>query len=337
MNKSNGEVQAAFANLKLQSGNSTGDGQASDPLSFLNKMESVLSQIDQVKPNDASDQGPAVVKIDDQSSTIGQNAALNKLMAAADETAVESAPQVAGQGTVKDDTKSVKDISKEAENGAVKDNAIRTQEATQPVSESKSKDASLSTGGKDKNAAELMLLNQGDNANIKALKDVVPAKEASEAPKANAAQALTREQEVVNQIVQRLHTNITNRVQEAYIELKPEYFGRAMMKVSVENNQVSVQIQVTSHVVKEALESNFSSLKDSLQEKGFNIGNFNVSVNSNSSGYNPQQEQLPQPQASQAVGLWEYTRELDGQGSAESSTTTSGGYMLGTNRIDYLI
>ncbi len=63
------------------------------------------------------------------------------------------------------------------------------------------------------------------------------------------------------------------------VKLKPEALGKVELKIEVHNDNVIAKFNVASQMVKEAIESNFEDLRNSLKDKGFNDMAFDVNVN----------------------------------------------------------
>ncbi len=66
------------------------------------------------------------------------------------------------------------------------------------------------------------------------------------------------------------------------VKLKPEALGKVELKIEVHNDNVIAKFNVASQMVKEAIESNFDDLRNSLKDKGFSDLAFDVNVNSGS-------------------------------------------------------
>lgn len=65
---------------------------------------------------------------------------------------------------------------------------------------------------------------------------------------------------------------------EMIIKLKPEELGKVELKIEVHKDSVIAKFEVASQMVKEAIESNLSDLKNSLKDKGFGDMSFDVNV-----------------------------------------------------------
>lgn len=212
---------------------------------------------------------------------------------------------------------------------------------TLPKSENLVKELNLALGfgkkGLDKNQQDFSSLGAG-GLFIKNLEGSLD----SQALKAALTNAQVvenvRAQEVVDQVAQKIHTSLKAGVQEALVELRPEHLGKALMKVSLENGKVSVRFEVSSNVVKEMLESNFSMLKDSLRNKGFSMENFSVSVNADTRGSSQQpKEQYVQPQAHGMGWLDDSESEMEVAGVSTTQTVSAPNYYVEQALVNYLI
>lgn len=87
-------------------------------------------------------------------------------------------------------------------------------------------------------------------------------------------------QNIMDQVMQgtKLQLNPTENGQQIMLRLRPEELGNVNLKISVEKGILMAEFQVESQIVKEALESNMSDLKQSLAEKGYSIEGMQVSV-----------------------------------------------------------
>ncbi|PAB61269.1 flagellar hook-length control protein FliK [Anaeromicrobium sediminis] len=94
---------------------------------------------------------------------------------------------------------------------------------------------------------------------------------------------------VIEQIVEKASVNLKENGSEMTINLRPEHLGKITMKIEVEREMVVAKIVAENQVVKETLESNFQNLKDSLEEKGFSIGEFSVDISKDDSNESAQQ------------------------------------------------
>lgn len=87
---------------------------------------------------------------------------------------------------------------------------------------------------------------------------------------------------IFNQVIESAKINISEDVSEMVIKMKPDNLGKLSMKIVVERGIVVARFDVESQIVKEAIESNLEDLRNALKDKGFEIQQFDVSVNKDS-------------------------------------------------------
>ncbi|MBF8983094.1 flagellar hook-length control protein FliK [Lutibacter sp. B2] len=92
--------------------------------------------------------------------------------------------------------------------------------------------------------------------------------------------------QIVKQVSDKIEVMIGEKRSEMSLQLEPENLGKLSMKIAVEKGIVMAKIVAESQIVKEVIESNFKMLKDSLEEKGFNIQQLDVSVGQDNSQEN---------------------------------------------------
>lgn len=73
---------------------------------------------------------------------------------------------------------------------------------------------------------------------------------------------------------------------ELKIQLKPESLGKLTLNLVLEKGVMTAKFVTENNQVKEVIESNFSELRDALQEKGINIQNLSVSVSQDGRWFN---------------------------------------------------
>ena len=106
----------------------------------------------------------------------------------------------------------------------------------------------------------------------------------------NNTQNVENPEEVIKQITEKAKFFITEDKSEVVIKLKPDHLGKVSLKISIENGNISAKFLAESEKVREMLESNFNSLKDSLNKQGLNIQNLSVSVGNSNKERNFEQE-----------------------------------------------
>ena len=88
------------------------------------------------------------------------------------------------------------------------------------------------------------------------------------------------EQDVLDQVTEKLEVSLFDNKSEMVIKLKPADLGKVTVKISIENGVMNEKFLSDSIKVKEALESILNNLKESLKDQGLNVQDLNVSVDS---------------------------------------------------------
>ncbi|MCQ2979463.1 MAG: flagellar hook-length control protein FliK, partial [Clostridia bacterium] len=94
--------------------------------------------------------------------------------------------------------------------------------------------------------------------------------------------------EVAKQMVKGIEVKLSENVQEMHVKLDPENLGKVNLKIVAENGLVTAKFEAESQKVKEIIESNLSLLKESLEKRGIQISNLEVSVGQNMQGNSSQ-------------------------------------------------
>lgn len=87
---------------------------------------------------------------------------------------------------------------------------------------------------------------------------------------------------IFNQVIENVKINISENISEMVIKLKPDNLGNLSMKIVIERGILIAKFDVESQIVKQAIEANLEDLRSALNDKGFEIKEFNVSVNQDS-------------------------------------------------------
>jgi flagellar hook-length control protein FliK len=83
---------------------------------------------------------------------------------------------------------------------------------------------------------------------------------------------------VMNQITERLQTAVRSGLTEIRLQLRPESLGEVKLQIRVEGDVVFARIHVESQQVKQIVETNLQSLKESLMQQHLSCGSLDVSV-----------------------------------------------------------
>lgn len=79
-----------------------------------------------------------------------------------------------------------------------------------------------------------------------------------------------------NNLSQRIVTMVADDVQQARIQLDPPELGSLQVRLQIQQDQASVQVQVQHGHVREALENNAFRLRDALANQGIELDGFDV-------------------------------------------------------------
>lgn len=93
-----------------------------------------------------------------------------------------------------------------------------------------------------------------------------------------AATATVNPTDVMNQIMNHVRMQSGDQFAELKITLRPENLGDVTLRVITQNGIVTAQFVAENQRVKEVLESNFTQLRDVLQQQGVQISELSVSV-----------------------------------------------------------
>lgn len=116
------------------------------------------------------------------------------------------------------------------------------------------------------------------------------------------------------QLGSRIITMVSNEIQQAKIHLDPPELGSLEIKLQVNQDQVTAQVQVQNPQVKEVLEASANRLREALQSQGMELSGFDVGSDS-SQGFGGQ----AQPETEQATELASGLEEGDALMAEEGS------------------
>lgn len=97
-------------------------------------------------------------------------------------------------------------------------------------------------------------------------------------------------QVIFGQITQKAKLLVTPGTTEMQIQLKPDFLGKMNLSITSENGVVTAKFNTESYRVKEIIEANLNTLKDSLAQQGVKVDQLVVNVSSQKdySGYQEQ-------------------------------------------------
>jgi hypothetical protein len=100
----------------------------------------------------------------------------------------------------------------------------------------------------------------------------------AESAKANAADLYGVTKQVADRFVEKFDILLSGNRSEARIQLHPRHLGELKIHLFVEHGSMRALLDASSHQVKEILEANLQSLKQSLENQGIQVSRFDVSV-----------------------------------------------------------
>lgn len=108
---------------------------------------------------------------------------------------------------------------------------------------------------------------------------------------------------VFDQIVQSARILVTEGKSEAVIRLRPQELGQVEMKVTVEDNKVTVKFTAENQAVRAAITENIAELKKSLSELGLDVENVLVNLAGQfQNGEQPEEQEQGAPQSGRRRG-----------------------------------
>ena len=86
--------------------------------------------------------------------------------------------------------------------------------------------------------------------------------------------------QIMEQIVQQMRVTISNEVTTMEMQMNPENLGKVYVNISSEEGVVNAQFHATNEVVKEALEAQVATLRESLNQAGVKVDAIEVTIES---------------------------------------------------------
>lgn len=105
-------------------------------------------------------------------------------------------------------------------------------------------------------------------------------------PEALMKQQILQNNHILEQIIDKAKFITKKGFSELKIQLKPESLGKLTLNLILDKGVMTARFVTENNVVKEVIESNFSELRDALQEKGIDIQNLSVSVGQDGRWFN---------------------------------------------------
>ena len=224
-------------------------------------------------------------------------AEFGELMQAVEQTVAESEMNPEDVQAILEATEEATDVAPDR-----MDNTVKTDETTEETAEDEIEEASADTvatkasetasetkteTGKDgterreatakKDGDKITVSNETD-VNVKNLFVDALAKnavtETGEAGLAAAAQV----REIANQIMEHIKITISPEMTNMELQLNPEHLGRVNLTITEKEGMMTAQFTTQSEVAKEAIESQMTALRESLQNQGIKVEAIEVTV-----------------------------------------------------------
>jgi flagellar hook-length control protein FliK len=87
------------------------------------------------------------------------------------------------------------------------------------------------------------------------------------------------EQEIVDTLIQRFNVNPRLQTSKLTMQLHPAELGSLKIDITVKNGSISAHIITQSHQVLETLDKNISRLREVLQDQGYQVEDFKITLN----------------------------------------------------------
>ena len=84
--------------------------------------------------------------------------------------------------------------------------------------------------------------------------------------------------QIMEQIVQQMRVTISNEITTMEMQMNPENLGKVYVNISSEEGVVNAQFHATNEVVKEALEAQIATLRESLNQAGVKVDAIEVTI-----------------------------------------------------------
>lgn len=118
--------------------------------------------------------------------------------------------------------------------------------------------------------------------------------------------------QIMEQIVQQMRVTISNEITTMEMQMNPENLGKVYVNISSEEGVVNAQFHATNEVVKEALETQVATLRESLNQAGVKVDAIEVTIASHEFERNlEQQSQNPEENVNAHQANTEKRRNLN--------------------------
>lgn len=169
-------------------------------------------------------------------------------------------------------------------------------------------------GNNNQNSEMNNLLSQNTNENImttQVTSNISHSVEVPQMPQFNSYFSADTMQ-IMEQIVQQMRVTISNEITTMEMQMNPENLGKVYVNISSEEGVVNAQFHATNEVVKEALETQVATLRESLNQAGVKVDAIEVTIASHEFERNlEQQSQNPEENVNAHQANTEKRRNLN--------------------------
>ena len=177
------------------------------------------------------------------------------------------------------------DVVDEKPQQDVKENVSETEdslESTETEVKSQSKDTSESLLSQDDRGSQnnSSLLNHNTGETVVQTQMMSNISQSVQAPQMTqfSSYLSVDTMQILEQIVQQMRVTISNEITTMEMQMNPENLGKVYVNISSEEGVVSAQFHATNEVVKEALEVQVATLRESLNQAGVKVDAIEVTI-----------------------------------------------------------
>lgn len=171
----------------------------------------------------------------------------------------------------------------DAESMEVSDESEQTQEAVPIKAQSEAKTDTGNSESKEasvdgKESKEVKIISSGQDAEVRNAFIDNLTNFATEGLGEEATEAAAQLRDIANQIMEQIKIVIKPEQTNMELQLNPEHLGRVNLTITEKEGMMTAQFTTQSEVAKEAIESQMSALRESLQNQGLKVEAIEVTV-----------------------------------------------------------
>ena len=144
----------------------------------------------------------------------------------------------------------------------------------------------------EQNSEGNRFLNQNANENLVTTQTTMNVSQSVEVPQMTQFSSYLSADtvQIMEQIVQQMRVTISNEITTMEMQMNPENLGKVYVNISSEEGVVNAQFHATNEVVKEALEAQVATLRESLNQAGVKVDAIEVTIASHEFERNLEQQ-----------------------------------------------